>query len=50
MTVTIDGTRTHFTGIKSEIEAAKIHDRFVLASGVTDKPLNFQWQAKSTAS
>ncbi len=49
MQVRIDGTQTSFSGIKSEIEAAKIADRIVLASGVTDKPLNFKWQAKSTA-
>ena len=45
----IAGTKTCINRIESEIEAAKIHDRIVLASGVTDKPLNFKWQPKSTA-
>jgi hypothetical protein len=42
--VTIDGIRYHAFD-KSEIEAAKIYDRIVLATGST-KPLNFEWQRK----
>jgi hypothetical protein len=47
--VVIAGTRHLHCHIKSEIEAAKIADRVVLASGVTNKPLNFKWQPKPTA-
>ena len=42
--VAIDGIRYHAFAM-SEIEAAKIYDRIVLATGST-KPLNFEWQRK----
>jgi hypothetical protein len=47
--VGIAGTRHRHHHIKSEIEAAQIADRIVLASGVKDKPLNFKWQPKPIA-
>jgi hypothetical protein len=42
--VIIDGIKYNAFD-KSEIEAAKIYDRIVLATGST-KPLNFEWQRK----
>jgi hypothetical protein len=43
--VKIDGIKYHAFAGKSEIKAAKIYDRIVLATGST-KPLNFEWQRK----
>ena len=45
--VTIDGT-SYEVSDESEIEAAKIYDRIVLATG-SSKPLNFEWQRKPTS-
>jgi hypothetical protein len=45
--VTIDGT-CYEVYDESEIEAAKIYDRIVLATG-SSKPLNFEWQRKPTS-
>jgi hypothetical protein len=45
--VTIDGT-SYQVSVESEVEAAKIYDRIVLATG-SSKPLNFEWQRKPTS-
>jgi hypothetical protein len=45
--VTIDGT-SYQVSDESEVEAAKIYDRIVLATG-SSKPLNFEWQRKPTS-
>ena len=45
--VIIDGTNYEVSS-ESELEAAKIYDRIVLATG-SSKPLNFEWQRKPTS-
>ena len=46
--VTISGIEYRTFAGKSEIEAAKIYDRIVLATG-SNNPLNFEWKLKPTS-